>query len=251
MKEKNHFDRRTMHIDVGRRFYQKGDSGVAFKIIPLNKHKGMALSNKLKKEIKRDFHIDYFYARLYTICIYYLIEDELDSFDNLVICNDENYIYVKRTLQNCSKFSKRSLKRQNLAVLEIANFANRIIQTSLKKYLDLLFEGNDKYFSKFITSLSKLREISGDSKIRSYADNIANVYRRKALKSLRRKQRGIPLNIVEVNYQKIKRSLQNCLNFSKRSLKERNLAVSEAANFKNHVLEASRFSKGKSQSFAN
>lgn len=171
MKEKNHFDGRTMHIDVSRRFYQKGNSGVAFKIIPLNKHKGMALSNKLKKEIKRDLHIDYLYARLYAICIHYLIENELDSFDNLVICNDENYIYVKR-------------------------------------YLDLLFEGNDKYFSKFITSLSKLREISGNSKIRSYADNIANIYRRKALKPLIRKQRGIPLNIVEINYQKIKEKLE-------------------------------------------
>ncbi|MBI2449498.1 hypothetical protein HYV49_04340 [Candidatus Pacearchaeota archaeon] len=74
--------------------------------------------------------------------------------------------------------------------------------------MDLLFEGNKKYSSKFITSLSKLREVSGDSKIRSYADNIANIYRRKALKPLRRKQKGIVLNPVDINYQKIKEKLE-------------------------------------------
>lgn len=157
-----------MHIDISRRFYQKGNSGVAFKIIPSNYHKGMALSNKLKNELKKDFDIDY--AQFYSICIYYLIYDELNSFDNLIICNDENYLYVK-------------------------------------KYLDILFSKNKQYFSKLITSLHKLREISGDSKIRSYADNIANIYRKKALKPLRRRQKGIPLNIVKINYQKIKNKL--------------------------------------------
>jgi len=55
MKEKNHFNGRTMHIDVSRRFYQKGDSGMAFKIIPSKYHKGLALSNKLKNELRKDF----------------------------------------------------------------------------------------------------------------------------------------------------------------------------------------------------
>ena len=40
---------------------------------------------------------------------------------------------VLRTLSNFTKFSERSLKRQNLAVLPSANFANRFIQTSLLK----------------------------------------------------------------------------------------------------------------------
>ena len=169
MEKTNHFNGRTMHIDVSRRFYQKGNSSVAFKIIPSNNHRGMALSNKLKNELKKDFNIGY--AQLYSICIYYLIYDRLDSFDNLVICNDENYMRVK-------------------------------------KYLDILFSKNKKYVSKFITSLNKLREISGDSKIRSYADNIANTYRRKSLKPLRRRQKGILLNIVKINYQKIKKKLE-------------------------------------------
>ncbi len=39
----------------------------------------------------------------------------------------------ERTLQNRSKFSARSLKRQNLAISEAANFASVFIQTSLEK----------------------------------------------------------------------------------------------------------------------
>lgn len=167
MKEKNHFDGRTMHIDVSIRFYQKGDSGIAFKIIPTNEHKGLVLSNKLKRVLRKKLNFKEDYARLYSICIYYLIRNDLDSFDNLVICNDESY-------------------------------------EDTKKYLDLLFHMNKEYSSKFITSISKLRRITGDSKIRSYADNIANVYRKKTFKPLRRRQKGIELNIIEINYQKIK-----------------------------------------------
>lgn len=168
---KNHFNGRTMHIDISRRFYQIGNTGVAFKIIPSNKHKGLALSNKLKRELKRDFNIQEDYARLSAICIFYLIKDSLNLFDNLVICNDEHYLYVK-------------------------------------EYLDLFFEGSDEYFSKNITSISKLREITGDKKIRSYADNIANIYRRKALKPLRRRQKGIRLDVVDINYLLIKDKLK-------------------------------------------
>lgn len=152
---------------MSKRFYQRGDSGVAYKIIPSQRHRGLAITNKLKKELKRDLHIEEDYARLYAICIYYLIRDKLDSFDNLVTCNDENYLYVK-------------------------------------EYLDLLFLENKKYPSKYITSLSRLRKLAGDAKIRSYADNTANIYRRKALKPLRRIQKGVKLSIVKINYQKIK-----------------------------------------------
>jgi hypothetical protein len=167
MAKKNLLNGRTMHIDVSRRFYQKGNSGIAFKTIPSQQHKGMALSNRLKNELKRDFHADQDYAKLYAICIYYLVKDELDSFDNLVICNDEEY-------------------------------------SDVKKYIDLLFINNEKYLSKQITSLSWLRKITGDLKLRSYADNIANIYRRKALKPLRKRQKGVALNLIEINYRKIK-----------------------------------------------
>ena len=167
MEPKNNLNGRTMHVDISRRLYQKGDSAVAFKIIPSKKHKGIVISNKLKKELKRDLKINENYPKLCAIYIYYLINKDLDLFDNLVICDDEIY-------------------------------------SEVKKYLDLLFEKNKICSKKFITSLHKFREILGDQKIRSYADNMANIYRRKASKPLRRQQKGIPLNIIEVNYQKVK-----------------------------------------------
>jgi len=45
---------------------------------------------------------------------------------------------MKRILQNRSKFSKRTLKEQNLAVLEVTNFAKGIIQSSLNKKIVFL-----------------------------------------------------------------------------------------------------------------
>ncbi len=167
MKEMNHFSGRTMHIDTSRRFYQIGDSAIAFKVIPTQEHKGMILSNNLKKELKRDLHCEEDYERMYAICIYYLIKDNLDLFENLVICNDEKYV-------------------------------------SVKSYLDLLFRDNSDYLKKNITCLNELRRISGDLKLKSYADNIANIYRKKGLKSEFRKQRGVRLEIVEINYRKVK-----------------------------------------------
>lgn len=164
---KNLLNGRTMHIDMSRRFYQDGNSAIAFKTIPANEHKGIIILNKLKKELRRDLKVEENYPKLYAIYAYFLIKDDLNTFDNLVICDDESYSQVKR-------------------------------------YLDLLFHGDQFYSKKFVTSLHKFREILGDSKIRSYADNISNVYRKKASKPLRRQQKGVGLNLVEVNYQRIK-----------------------------------------------
>jgi hypothetical protein len=75
-----YLERKTMHIDMSRRFYQKGDSAVAFKIIPGNMHKGMVISAKLKRELKKNLNISKDYPALYAICIYYLIKDELNRF---------------------------------------------------------------------------------------------------------------------------------------------------------------------------
>lgn len=158
--------KRIMHIDLSKRFKQKGATGIAFKIINDKFHKGMCLSNKLKRELDKSINTQEDYARLYAICIFYLIKDELEKFDTLIICNDELFLYVK-------------------------------------KYLEILFKDSKKYFSRKVSCLSKLREITGDKNLRSYADNIANIYRKKALLKIHRKQRGVPLNIVEINYAKI------------------------------------------------
>src|SRR3989338_11081952 len=60
--------------------------------------------------------------------------------------NGKNKNLLKRSLQNCLNFSKRSLKERNLAFLEAANFAKRFIQTSLKKEGVIVFiEKGKKY----------------------------------------------------------------------------------------------------------
>ena len=60
-----------------------------------------------------------------------ILEFELNNnqIDRLVIKLKE----LKRILQNFSKFSTRTLKERNLAVSATANFANGIIQSSLKE----------------------------------------------------------------------------------------------------------------------
>ncbi len=157
---------KTMHIDTSKRFGQRGDTGIAFKIVSSGEHFGMALSNRLKRELDKNFNIQENYPLLYAICIYYLIEGKLELFDNLVICNDEDFKLVK-------------------------------------KYLDLLFGDNASYGSKDVACIGDLRGMLGDSKIRSYADNIANIYRKKTLKPLRRQQKGVSLNVCDINYKKI------------------------------------------------
>ena len=163
--DKNHFGK-VMHIDTSGRFYQKGNTGIAFKKIDDNSHKGMCLSNKLKRELDKAFNARQDYPRNYAICIYYLVKDSLKDFDTLIICNDECFLEVKL-------------------------------------YLEQLFADNKEYFRKRILGLSKFREITGDNKIRTYADRIAKVYGKKALLSIQRRQKGIVLNIIEINYSKI------------------------------------------------
>ena len=116
--------------------------------------------------MERDLGIWHDYARVYAICIYYLIKDDLNVFDTLIICGDEDF-------------------------------------NSVKYYLLLLFSDNDFYQKKKILSVYKLREITGNKKLKSYADNIANSYRKRVLKNIQKQQTGIPLNPIKINYRMI------------------------------------------------
>lgn len=160
-------NKKVMHIDTSCKLYERKDTGIAYRIIGSNAHKGLALSKKLKKELERDFNIDKDYAKLYAICIYYLIKDDLDIFDILVICGDEDF---SRT----------------------------------KKYLDILFFDNSKYHSKKVISLYELRELTGKKKLKSYADNLSRSYRKRALKSYVIRQKGVILNNIRIGYKEIR-----------------------------------------------
>jgi hypothetical protein len=158
--------KRVMHIDTSGKFYEKKNSGVAYKIVKTNEHKGIVISNKMKRDLDRGMNADGDYPRLYAIVIYKLIKENLNDFDVLVICEDEHYVYVR-------------------------------------EYLDLLCQGNESYLSKKVMCIEELRELTGNPKLKSYADGIANIYRKKGLKSIQRRQKGIRLNLIALNYKQI------------------------------------------------
>lgn len=159
-------EKEIMHIDTSSKFYENKDTGIAYLLIKSQRHKGLGLSLRLKRELDRDLNISSDYAKLYSICIYYLIRTDLDLFDILVICGDENY-------------------------------------TRVRLYLKFLFETDSIYFKKDIISLDDLRAITGDPKLKSSANGVANSYRKRALKSKFRQQKGRQLNIIKVNYNSI------------------------------------------------
>lgn len=154
-----------MHVDTSRKLYERRDTGIAYKMIKTLEHKGLGLSLRLKKELEKKLDADYDYARIYAICIYFLIKDDLNLFDELVICGDENFVDVK-------------------------------------EYLNLLFDCSE-FTPKKIKSISELRVETGNKNIRSYADDIAYSYMRRALKSIVRRQKGTPLNVIKVTYEMI------------------------------------------------
>lgn len=155
-------DKRIMHIDTSSKLYEKSDTGIAFKITKTNENKGLCLSNRLKRDLDRDINADQDYPRIYSICIYFIIKEDLDKFDILVICGDEDFTYVKQ-------------------------------------YLDLLMQDNKEYLQKKIISISELKKLTGNRKISSYAHGAANSYRKRALYPWKR-NKGIPLTLIDINY---------------------------------------------------
>lgn len=155
--------KRVMHIDTSHKLHERNDTGIAYKVIGTNEHRGTAISLKLKKELEKKLDADQDRARIYAIVIYFLIKDKLDIFDELIICGDENYY-------------------------------------SVKKYLHLLFKDTKSFLTKTIKSVAELRIETGDKKLRSYADDVAYSYMRRALKSIIRRQKGTPLNVIKITY---------------------------------------------------
>ena len=132
------------HVDLSGRFYEKGNTGVAFVNTKKDKHCGLAIRGRDKKKLGQIFvgSIKEEYARLYSICIYFLIKDNISNIDNLVICNDECFLYVKEYL------------------------------------ILLLNEDSDKIN---IISITEFKEKFGRD-INSLADKFAKHYRKRALK---------------------------------------------------------------------
>jgi len=89
------------HIDMSGRIYEGKNIGVAFFVPATKKHKGCALKGNLIKYIQKNLcqnSVDDEYAKLYAIIIFLLIKEDLDRIKSLIICNDENFVYVKKYL---------------------------------------------------------------------------------------------------------------------------------------------------------
>ncbi len=138
-------EREDYHIDLSGRFYEKGATGVACVNTKKSRHYGLAIKGRDKNTIKKKLFSSDFkeeYARLYAICIYFLIKNNLSEIRDLVICNDECFLYVK-------------------------------------EYLLLLLRGIPHKIK--IISITELKEKLGRN-VKSLADNFAKHYRKRALK---------------------------------------------------------------------
>jgi hypothetical protein len=133
------------HVDMSGRIYKKKTIGIACVGTNSGKHNGCALRGNLIKFIQEKLCIGTImeeHAKLYAICIYYLIKNKLNEIETLIICNDEEFNYVRG-------------------------------------YLTILL-GQDSSKIKII-SIFDLRKQLGRN-INSLADNFATSYRKRALK---------------------------------------------------------------------
>ncbi len=136
------------HIDMSVRLYEKDNSGIACINSKTKIHNGCCLSGRCKRLVEKNLcngTIKEDYARIYAICIYYLIKEKKDEIENLIICNDECFLYVKLYLEELLGIEK------------------------------IPFD---------IISISDLKNKLG-KKVKSIAHNKANSYRKRALKKIK------------------------------------------------------------------
>lgn len=152
------------HVDMSVRLYEEGNSGIACIGATTRNHNGCAISGRDKKKIDKNLCSGSIYqehAKLYAIIIYYLIKDKLSDIGTLIICNDEDFTYVR-------------------------------------EYILLLLNGIN---SIEIINITEFQKRLG-RKVQSLADNSAKHYRKRALKR-NKWDIGVPLNVVEIDYNMI------------------------------------------------
>jgi len=58
-------------------------------------HCGLALNGPLIKSLIKTLQADHDFARLFAICIYWIIKEDLGNIKRIIICNDEPFTEVK------------------------------------------------------------------------------------------------------------------------------------------------------------
>jgi len=109
------------HADMSGRIYKNKTIGIAIIGTKTRVHRGCALKGNLIRAVKKELFKENFFedaAKLYAICIYFILREIKDNIQTLIICNDEDFRVVKKVLLillgdvdfkiiNISEFRKR------------------------------------------------------------------------------------------------------------------------------------------------
>lgn len=157
-----------IHVDMSGKFYKKENVGIAWTDDKKQKHKGLFLSGRQVARIIETKNADYDFSRLYAICIYLIVKEDIVNIKELILCTDETFIEVK-------------------------------------EYLILLLAKEGKN-DKSIKSIGQYREEKKKEgkggKIISCADGFANSYRKRGPRECRW-DKGRELNIIKAPYEEI------------------------------------------------
>lgn len=89
-----------VHVDLSKKFWEKGNTGIAAINSDKSFHRGLAIARGVKESLSQNSQrTKYTDARLYASSIWKVIKDDLSSIDILIICNDAPFKEVKRYLK--------------------------------------------------------------------------------------------------------------------------------------------------------
>ncbi len=157
------------HIDMSGKLHRGETVGIACYNDNTKEHSGCALQRSLIKALKKHLFResqDRDHAKLYAICVFILIKEEVSNTSRLIICNDENFHYVRI-------------------------------------YLSILLKNNPEISNTKIISISELRKTYKSAMNDSLADRYARPYRKRALNKVKWGT-GINLKVNKVDYNTIK-----------------------------------------------
>lgn len=142
------------HVDMSGRIYSSKTIGIALVGTQSKINYGCALNGSLIIKIKRELfrkNIIEDAAKLYAICIYFLVKEVRSDIRTLIICNDEDFQIVKSVLT-------KLLVDYDFEIINISEFRKR-----LGRNIGSLADNYARIYRKKALNLNKLgqgREIN-------------------------------------------------------------------------------------------
>src|SRR3989344_1417531 len=87
----------NVHCDLSAKYFKKQKTGIAVINSDKSFHRGICLTSAFKKSLKS--HKCYTDERLHSICIWKIIEQDIDSIECIILCMDTEYEKTKRYLE--------------------------------------------------------------------------------------------------------------------------------------------------------